>query len=323
VATFVNQKKIFKLANNETVFEQEIQILQEERKQKTQSSIIEFENERQKLEADRKKLNEDYTDQIVQNIKKHEENKRKIDESKSELNKINQKYSIYSRKIEESISSLRSGQKLEVVRQLHIANKNIFINSINQQLPLNFINGISTPNLKTELRQSLQPSQYKSFEENSFSHEQKRWQNRKLAKFKLLTFILFLLWIGTLIYHLTFTHSETNDIDEQPHEKTIPIIESPKAESIPLKELNPKPNSELSLNDYKIVAKKISKDMPINEIVQIIFEANPTEIRNNYSAQIELYTKMVYERNKDCFKVDSTKYYFIKDTLRHIPSYKK
>jgi len=324
VATFVNQKRIFKLANNETILEKEIQNLQEERMQKTKSSIGEFENEKQKLEIDRTKLIEDFKAQIEQAEKLHQENGSKIEESKEELIKIKQKYDAYSKKIDESINNLKSGQKLEVVRQVHNANKRIFIDSGNQQIQPNFINRISKHKAKTELRQPFQASPSKKFEEDPYDHERTHKQSSppKLNIFKLLAFSLFLLWIVTLAFFLFSQNTENNITEMQPQENQTPIVEPTIVAPAPVKELTPKPNAELTEKEYKIVAKKITKDMPVKEIVEIIYEANPSDIKKNYSTQIEEYSKKIIELNKDCFKGDSSTFHSSKDTLRHIPSYK-
>lgn len=324
IAEFVHLKGIFQLVKIDG-FEQEIQKLQEERKQRTESSINEFENEKISLETDEKKLLETYKYQIEQNEKLHQENSRKIIESRNDLIEISQKYDGYSKQIDKSINDLRSGRKLDAVRQLHNENKRIFIDSINEQKQPHFINRISKHNVRTELKQKMQPSHSSPYEEDSTSLERIKRRNSepKLDIFKLLTFILFVIWIGTLAFFLFFNNTEASIEAVQPQVNQTAPVESTKNEPTPVKELNPKTNAELSENDYKIVAKKIKKDMPVKDIVQIIFDANPTDIKSNYSLQIEEYSKKIVELNKDCFKVDSGKFFLSKDTLRHIPYFKK
>lgn len=326
VATFVNQKRIFKLANSENVFEQEIKNLLEERIRKTQSSIGEFENEKQKLEIDKTKLIEEFKYQIEQNEKSHQENSKIIVESKNELSQIIQKYDAYSKIIDKSIQDLKSKGKLEEVRQIHNSNKRKFIDSINQQTKPNYnVNKIPKHKARTELKQSFQPSHSNLTEEDSYKHERtnRKSGNPKSDIFKLLAFAFFLLWLGTLAFFLFFHNTENTTAEVESQLNQTSTVEPPKVAPVPIKELIPKPNAELTEKEYKIVAKKITKDMPLKDIVQIIYEANPSDIKNNYSAQIEEYSKKLIELNKDCFKVDSSKFLFSKDTLRHIPSYKK
>lgn len=327
VATFVNQKRIFKLANDDKYFENEIQNLQEQRIQKTQSSIGEFRNEKQKLEIDRNKLIEDYKYQIEQNERIHKENSKKIEESKEELKNISQKYDAYSKKLDELINNLNSGQKLEIVRQIHNTNKRIFIDSINQQTQLHLINKIPKHNIKTGLKQTFQtaPSEPTTFEDDSYSlkRKQNRTSEHKLEIFPILTFILFLLWIGTLLFFIFLNEPEKNITEVQPQENQGTTIEQPKVEYETVKELTPTPNDSLNKKEYTIIAKKITKDMPISKIVQLIFDANPTDIKSHYSGQMEAYAKKLVELNQNCFIGDSSKFVSSKDTLRYIPSFKK
>lgn len=323
VAEFVLQKGIFKLVKEDGL-DQEIQKLHEERKQKRESSRSEFENEKQKLETDRKRLIENHNYQIEQNEKSHKENARKIEESKKELVIINQKYDAYSKKIDESINNLKLNQKLEKVRQAHNENKKLFIDSLNHQTPLAF-NKISKHQAKTELKQNFQPTETRGYEQNFPNQEHRGRRKSKSTFFKLLSSVLFLLWVVTLTYFLFFQSKEENvsEVQVQPKENEIQTVEQPNVDKVNTTELSPDPNAELNENDYRIVAKKITKNMPVKDIVQIIFDANPTDIKSAYLNQTDEYAKKIVELNKDCFKEDSNKFFFLKDTLRHIPSYKK
>jgi hypothetical protein len=63
--------------------------------------------------------------------------------------------------------------------------------------------------------------------------------------------------------------------------------------------------------------------MKLDEVVKVIFKNNPTDISTTYSGQEEIYSKHLLELNKQCFEEKEGIYYFSKDTLRQIPSYKK
>jgi hypothetical protein len=326
ILSYCQSRNIYSITD-EKGFEQEIQIFEENKKQKTLSSLNEFENEKQELENDRKKSIENFKLQIEQYEQIHEENRKKIEEAKKQVSSINQQYDNYSKLIDRSINELKSNRNLEVVRQIHYSNKREFIDSINQQTKPNYINKISTHNTRTELKKPIQtsPSKSRTFEDDSYSYERKHRQisEPKLDIFKILTFILFLLWIGTLVFFFFFNNTETNTAEVQQQENQTPTIEQPKVEPAPAKELTPIPNDTLTKKEYTNVAKKITSDMPIKAIVQIIFDANPTDIASHYSTQKEEYAKKLIELNKDCFKGDSSKFVSSKDTLRHIPSYKK
>jgi hypothetical protein len=95
-------------------------------------------------------------------------------------------------------------------------------------------------------------------------------------------------------------------------------------ETLEIEDLNPKSNSKLNENDYRIVAKSLNPNMKLEDVVKVIFIKNPSEIGNIYSGQEENYSKHLLEQNKKCFEQKDGKNYFSsKDTIRLIPSYKK
>lgn len=200
VAEFVQKKNIFQLVQKEEGFDNEIQKLAEERLHKIQDLLDKFTREKLELENDRKKVIDDYTKQITQNEKLHQENQRKIEESKKGLENIRQKYNNFSRKIDEYINKLKSGEKLDTVKQLYNENKRIFIDSINNQQIPNFINSISKPtNTRTELKIVSQPVTEQYDKEKKYNNTQGR-----IDIFKVATAVLLLLWLGTLAYFLFF-----------------------------------------------------------------------------------------------------------------------
>jgi len=99
---------------------------------------------------------------------------------------------------------------------------------------------------------------------------------------------------------------------------TKPVVE---LEKIP--ELNPVSNSNLTVNDYRLLAKNIPYNMAVGQVVKVIFDKNPTEIKNYYINQEENYSKHLIELNKQCFEQKEGIYYFTRDTLKVIPSFKK
>jgi hypothetical protein len=322
VATFVHQKQIFKLVQTDG-FEHEIKTINEERKRKIELSISEFEKENQKLEDDRKRLLEDYKAQIENNEKLHLENKQKIEESKSDLNKLNKYYSEFSIKINDFANQLRSGKKLDEIRILYNENKKLFVEGINQLKKPDFINKIAKASAKSGL--SVE-SQYSNHE---FSHRPNRYwkeeEENKIDIFKVGTLVLLLLLIGTWIFFLFFnTREESNPFIEQQEVIDInpePLQKQPST-TVDL-ELKPKPNAELSENDYRLLAKKLKHNISIDEVTKIIFEKNPTDVKSNYVGQETIYAKNTLQLNKNCFEEKDGVFYFTKDTLRHIPSYKK
>ncbi len=321
VAEFVRQKGIFTTVD-ENSFEKEIQKLAEERKRKNQEALDEFYREKQKLEEARKHTYENFKSQIEKNNEQHRQNEQKIRESEKDLNKINDFYNSFSRKIDELSNQLKSGsKKLDDVKQIYNANKRIFRESIGNLKTPNYTNTISQPRAITNIRETSQPLQTGHlYNDNDERHHRNR-RNKEINIFKVATLILLLLWISTIVYFFIFKKPEKETVYEDKSQQEQILIEQPTNENI--QELNPKPNAELNENDYKIVAKNIKYNTKIDEVIEIIFKHNPTDIKSSYDEQREIYSKQLIEANKNCFEDKTGVFYFVKDTLRHIPSYKK
>lgn len=324
VATFVHQKGIFKLIQNiadKKEFEQEIQALLDERKRKINSSISDFEKEIQRLDDDKNKTINEFREQIERNEKLHQENDRKIKESKNELEQVKQIYNDFADKIKNLTNQLKSGKKLDDVKKLYNENKCIFIDSVNQIKRPNFVSNIQKPKANTGLRTEQNPLQTGHLYNDNDERHHRRRKDKGIDIFKVATFILLLLWIGTMVYFLFFNEpeKETTIINEPQQEQ--PVQEQSKEAVI--QQLNPIPNGELNENDYRNVAKKVTHSTNVDEVVKTIFNLNPTDIKSSYEGQEEIFKKQLIERNKDCFEDKNGIFYFVKDTLRHIPSYKK
>lgn len=320
VAEYVYQKGMFKLLQT-TGFDQEIVNLQNERILKTKNSISNFKNEKQKLEDDKRSLISDLKLQIERNLKLHSENERNLKESKDNIYKIEEYYSQFSQKIDDYTNQLISGAKPDQVRELYNENKRIFVSSINEVKQPNFTKKInvaqSNSNLQTERQPSLSNAQWVDNNGHFASYRvEKQKSNDNL--FKILTTSFAFLWIATSVYFIWFDKNEIQPITVETlmeNPETIPTISEP----IKIQTLEPAPNSELNNNDVDIITKQKIKDKSSNYIVDIIFQNNPTDIESYYKDQKELYTKLLIEKNQDCFRNNIC----IKEELKHIPSYKK
>jgi len=109
-----------------------------------------------------------------------------------------------------------------------------------------------------------------------------------------------------------------NEINQNDAENDVEIKNNISTNS----ELNPKSNNQLNSNDIKNIAKSIKSDMPVAEVVKIIFEKNPTDIKKHYENQIDLYSKKIIELNKNCFEEKDGNNYYKQDTIKNIPSFK-
>jgi hypothetical protein len=85
--------------------------------------------------------------------------------------------------------------------------------------------------------------------------------------------------------------------------------------------LNPAPNSALNINDRRQVEKTGIKGKSGKDIIQTIFQQNPTDIKAHYSDQLNQYLEYLRSKNPDCFTKESD--YCKCDSLVFIPSFKK
>lgn len=330
VAEFVNQKGIFKIIQNvsdKLDFEQEIQNLLEERRRKREQSISDFEREVQILNDDKLKTINEFKIQIEQNEKVHKENEIIISESKKELDTIEIFYKEFTLKIQDLVNQVKSGKKLEDVKQLYIENRNRFIDGLNTLKRPDYINKLPKINPKSNLRPDYNSQKFENTH-RKHRHESEELKSDKKIKidiYKVATLFLFIFLILTWTYFLFFNDRQDEPINDNQEmlSQPAPVQEETKSKSVTLEHLNPAPNSELNENDYRLIAKKLVYNSRVQDIVKIIFENNPSEIKSYYSGQDSIYMMHLLELNKNCFEVKDGITYFYRDTLRHIPSLKK
>lgn len=325
VAEYVARKGIFKLIQNvpeKKEFEEEIKSLQAERKRRIEALIAHFEKEISRLEEAKNKTLNEFKEKINHNEQLHQENLKTIKESRNDLEQVKIIYADFSGKLEEYSNQLRSGRKLDEVKSLYNENKQIFIDCIQQKKRPDFINEIPETKVNTSLKKELHPL-LPNDNDPTPDHRKIRSNPRsKIDIFKVTTLLLFLLWAGTLGYFLFIkedNHEEVNNKEathEMPFSAKVPASPPPSV----LPQLNPIPQSELNENDYRHVANKLNYNLPVNDVVKLIFDRNPTDIKSVYLGQEELYGKHLIDRNKDCFEEIGGTYFFVKDTLKHIPS---
>lgn len=318
IADFARSRGIYKTIS-ETSFDNEINTLIEERKRKKEQSISEFKREVQRINEHKDQTIQEFKNQIEQNERTHLENDRKLKESKDDINKIRQFYDHFLNQTNGLINQLsHNNGKLEEVKQIHNSNKILFNNEITDlKKPTYKTTTIAKPKPKGNLHTEHQRQDF----EHRSGHIRREEEEKanKIDIFKVSTFVLAFLLIVTLVYFLFFksnTENETEVIQNQDQIQT-PI------EKTELEDLNPISNSILTENDYRIVVKNLKPNMMLDDVVKVIFNKNPTEISNIYSGQEAIYSKHLLECNKQCFEQIDGIYYFAKDTLRKIPSYKK
>jgi hypothetical protein len=329
IADFVSQKGILRVVNFDG-FEQEVKNLQEERKRRTESAMLWFEDEKQRIDSDKKRIINDLKEQIEQNEKRHEENEKKIQESKNEIKKVEKIYEEFSLKIKEYVNQLKSGKKLDDVKQIYNENKRLFVDGVNQiQLP-SPINTLAKINGKSNLQIAHQHlhSSTKRENKNRNNEETDEFSEKDSIDYsKVMSLVLIILLSVAVVFlcwihyypkqDITQTEDQIQDNALQP--EPIPI----QSVHTDIVELNPKPNDQLNEVDYRFVAKNLKYGTRINEVVKVIFDKNPTDIKSTYATQDSIYAQQIVNLNKNSFEARDGTFYFIKDTLKNIPSYKK
>lgn len=333
VAEFVHQKGIFKLIQNageKRDFDREINNLIEERKRKREQSISEFKREVQRINEDKNQTIQEFKNQIEQSERTHLENERKLKESKEDINKIGQFYDDFLNKTNGLINQLsHNNGKLEEVKQIHNSNKILFNNGISDLKRPNYTTTIAKPKPKGNLHTEHQRQDFEHRSGHRRKEERDEFEEKdfKIDIYKVATLVLACLLIVTWVYFLFFKSNSIDKAEVIQNNEEINIVpqeqEEKPVEITKIEDLNPKSNSILNENDFRIVAKNLKPNMKLEDVVKVIFTKNPTEISSVYSGQEAIYSKHLLELNKQCFEEKEGIYYFAKDTLRQIPSYKK
>lgn len=313
IAEFVSQKKLFRLIDNNGL-DREIEKLQEERVQKTADAILSFKNKRQKHEEEGRKEFDSLKKKIEQNEQKHSENSKIIEEADRNLKALSNLYQVFLRKSDELITRLTSEKELNDV--------NLSFN----QLEREFIKEKNKLNSTSEIYSFSNNRTVPSRPTSRFIHEEEDSDNEKgkLDIFKLISFILNILLIGgTIVFYTMFYEKPQEQIPINiPEHKENLIHETIISDSVSNK-LNPMPNA-IAENKVNIaeMSKKFDSTSKINYVVEVIFEKNKS-IKDVYQLQKGNYTKVLFEKNTNAFKINNSDTVLInKDLLLQIPTYK-
>ena len=201
VAEFVLKKGIFKLVQSKG-FDLEIENLQNLRKQKIENLISDLEKEKLKLEEDKMRVVSDLKIQIGSNEKLHLDNEKILSESKKNIVKIENNYFEFSILIDKYINYIKSGKKPDQVRDIYNENKRIFLSSINDFKPPNFINKIQKTKINSNLRIENHSSEPKN---QKFDIQNQKYTDRDekgYDLYEILTLVFGFLWLFSLVYIL-------------------------------------------------------------------------------------------------------------------------
>lgn len=320
IAEYVYQKGLYKLMKVDA-FEQEIAIVVNERKQKVINSISEFEREKQLLFSDKEFVTNEMINQQNLNLQTHIENQKILDEAKFNLDKITSFYNEFSRKLDEYSNQLKSGSKLEHVRNLYNENKRIFINSVSELKQPQYIKKLPkikpTSNLKIEEKKSEQRPQQQQVVYDEIPSQRRGRQKQPNNIILLIVGLLIVCVIIFLSYKFFTEYASSGNTEKIINEQ--PIVNNPEPQKKENQSLNPIPNSQLNPNDLKLLTKQKLKGKAINEIVALIFQKNKNDVANTYSNQLNQYTEEVLKKNNGCF--DNSRI-CICDSLTYVPIFK-
>jgi hypothetical protein len=335
VASFVNQKKIFKLiqnVGNKLDFENEIQAFEAKRRKFIEQSIEIFQLEIRKLREERTNTISDFKNRIAQNQKKHKENEVVISQGLENVSKLEKSYSVFENEIQDLVNRIKAGQKVEDVKLVYNESKNRFINEVNSlknQQYLTTITEINTRQNFESQRESIGKNDARKQLKEQI-HESESSNDWGIDIFKISSLLLLISLIGSWSYFLISSNSNGETTDSNPNTITLDSKREDHQEksneneiSDQTQTLKPEPNTELNENDLRLVAKELAYKSKIDDVVKTIFAKNPSDIKNHYKGQEREYAHILFSLNKHCFEKDDDILYFVHDTLRHIPAYRK
>jgi len=334
VAEFVHLKGIYKIVQIND-FKQEIEDRKIERKQNSENLVLNFLNEKKKLEEDKRNLINDLKLQLENNEKLHSENQKILRQSKDDIDSIAEYYLQFSERIDDYLNQIKSGRKIDHVIELYNENKRIFVSSINAAKQPIYIKKIqhvkNNSSLRSDNLQSQPNNHVVPIEVETKSH----LGVGNFNFYKISTAFFAFLWVISLIYFLwikdnelqqsdrnsaqvTDVYSLTQNANDFPNPKDTDFSPTNKP-SVDIRQLNPRPNCQLNKNDLDLISRQKINGKTIDEIIDVIFLKNPNDVESHYKNQKEVYSKILMEKNADCFCENTC----IKDNLVFIPSFKK
>lgn len=326
IAEFVNQKKLFRLIDKNGL-DQEIQILQEERKQKRIDAIAKFEKNNLQLEEEKNREIENRTKQIKQNQQKQSENQRKIEESKSDLTKFESLNQKFFSNISVLMSGLHSGKNFDEVNNSYKQLEKDFNDEKRKLGSSSQISSFSYPRSSAQVSpysNSYEKTHHVNHEDNEDGEDGEKSSTSKVLT--IVSLILNVLLIGGITYlYFINDQNEKKITDSENIATSNDVFGSYESDSVLVEsKLNPFPNDVAKNQENKVeMLKKFDSTSTIKNVVDITFERNKS-IKEVYQFQKNDYKKLLFERNKNAFEVKNGDTILLKkDLLQEIPSYTK
>lgn len=105
--------------------------------------------------------------------------------------------------------------------------------------------------------------------------------------------------IGRIVKENSFLRSENYKLKL----KLVSIMGKTKSDTIvSVQALSPLPNGELNSHDISIVNRSIHSGLTVNEVVQVVFNKNPSDIRSHYVNQTVAYASALVNANDSSFE---------------------
>ncbi len=340
VIRYVNQRGLFKWIQNvgdKKEFDNQLEILAIEKNRKREQQLSDLESRIQNIKDERKQEKDNFNQLSEQNERIVAENHKKIKESKENFTKVDNVYDNFINKSNQILNQVKQKNlSFDTAIKTYHANRAKLREEIeilknnNSSTYIGKVKGLE--NTETQNDRFSVPINPKPID---FSKNKETVD--KSNPFKILSLILGFALLITLSYFLIFSDNLTNksvEEDEQQNEyydssenndKEVHELASKELSTESSNEhfLNPTPNKELNEHDVKLISKKLKINSSIDEVVDIIFENNKKDINQHYSGQKNLYKKELYDLNKKCFEESNGIKIFTKDTIRHIPFFKK
>lgn len=322
VAQFVSQKGIYKVGNISN-FEQEIAKLEEERNQKKQQIISALENELQKIRDDRANTISEYNKTIDEGLRIIKENEEALRTTKSNLELTERIYQHFFKETQDLVHQFKVESNQDRIRYTLNQHKRTLIEAINQ-LRIPKYNKISNKQYKSSLTSEEQKSR-ETIQYDNQDHQKKSNAKYRNAQLKAIVLILTTALIFTWVYVIFLTpKSETTITYKQESRATPDTSKTPiKGNDKKTAKLDPEPNSALNEKDRYVVKSALKIGMTIEEITEIIFDKNPSDIKAHYKGKEKEYAEYLYSKNTSCFNNTEKSTRLINDSLEVIPSFKK
>lgn len=310
IANFVKERGLFSLKDCNG-FEQEIKVVKQEKEKRIQQTHSKLNQSIKTSENDENSIIQNMQKEIESQRKKHEENAIKIKESEDKINKISQIYQEYRSKINELINELKETNATDTITQKEKSLKANLDNKIHQLKQISSIKTISSPPHYNQPQTTRNDYNNEKHSESEYIKKQEqKWF--KIASFSIISLIIVLIaFIGWGYSKYTELKEDYQNLSKQQKESTNTAHTYEDQESIKYDFLD------------SISVDRINKDLKIkndriSNVVALIFEQNPKDVKSYFEDKKQKYSEALYNENANCFVIKNIDTIII-EKLKKIP----